>query len=311
MPQRVTSRDELDAAFALAGAGELVILSVESQEECYLGAGAPPAGWTAPNSKEARMAPCVELAGALQRVAREASGVTFVALEGDASAEARALAAELGVKAYPTIQYWRDGAMLYQHAGAAGGAEAVGQGALFYADSAGGGVKASDYVEEVANKNQLDAFLASCAAPQEAVRGVTLSAPCEQQLAVLDVSLSRDSPGCVHIYPAVLALAKNMAGAARFARLLGDSSADAAALMKSLNVTTVPTFVLFANGKECGRYTGADRGALMNAVLDVQSKLGFALPAPPPRKRTSTADAKRIAQEARARDKAAGRQSGW
>jgi len=62
---------------------------------------------------------------------------------------------------------------------------------------------------------------------------------CEKQLAVLDVSLLNDSPQCMHVYPAVLALAKNTAGATRWARLLGDSGPDAKALMSSLNVTQV------------------------------------------------------------------------
>ena len=257
------------------------------------------------------MAPCAALSGTLARVARDATNVTFVSLEGDASAEARALSAELGVSQFPTIQYWRNGKLLWQHAGAGAGAEALSQGVLFYADATGAGTKASDYVAEVHSKAEFDGFIASCAAPATGVRGATLAAPCEQQLAVLDVSLARDSPGCVHIYPAVLALAQNLAGAARFSRLLGDASPEAAALMKSLNVTTVPTFIFWAGDKEVGRYSGADRGQLMAAVLDAQSAVGFQLPAAPTRKRPSIAEAKRIAAEARARDKAAGRQSGW
>jgi hypothetical protein len=311
--QRVTSKEELDAAFALAPESSLVILSIESEDECFLGHNPEGAAqsWATPDSREARMAPCRALSDSLQRVAREADNVSFVALEGDASAEARALCAELGVAAFPTIQYYKDGALLWQHAGAVGGAAALGEGVLFYGNTAGGGVKASDYVDEVATRPQLDAFLASCAAPQTAVRGITLAAPCDKQLTVVNVSMAKDSAPCVHIYPAVLALAKNTAGAIRWARLLGDSSADAGALMASLNVTRVPTFVFFADGKEVGRYTGADRGALMAQVLETQAKVGYTLPPPPPRKRTSTADAKRIAQEARAREKAAGRQSGW
>lgn len=56
---------------------------------------------------------------------------------------------------------------------------------------------------------------------------------------------------------------------------------------------------------------GADRGALMAAVLETQAAVGFTLPEPPPRKRPSVAEAKRIAAEARERDRAAGRKSGW
>jgi thiol-disulfide isomerase/thioredoxin len=276
-----------------------------------MGPDGTPLTWASVDSKESRMAACRQLSNSLARVAREAPEVTFVALEGDANADARALSAELGVKHYPTVQYWRDGELLWQHEGAGSSAEALQEGALFYAGSAGGGAKVSDYISEVHSPAELDAFLASCSAPAEAVRGMTLAAPCDQQLAVVDVSLLAGSPGCVHIFPAVLALSKNLAGAVRFARVLGDSGPNAKAVMDDLGVSAVPTFVFFADGKEVGRYAGADRGALMSAVLDVQSKVGFQLPAPPTRKRPTIAEAKRIAAEARARDKAAGRQSGW
>ena len=307
----MTSRDELDAALALAPKGGLVILSFESESECYMGPDGTPLTWASVDSKETRMAACRQLSNSLARVAREAPEVTFIALEGDADAAARALSAELGVKHFPTVQYWRDGVLLWQHEGAGSGPEALQEGALFFAGAAGGGAKVSDYIDEVHNANELDAFLASCAAPGKAVRGMTLAAPCNQQLAVLDVSLAAGSPGCVHIFPAVLALSKNLAGAVRFARVLGDSGPDAKAVMENLGITAVPTFVFFADGKEVGRYAGADRGALMAAVLETQAKVGFQLPTPPTRKRPSIAEAKRIAAEARARDKAAGRQSGW
>ena len=246
-----------------------------------MGPDGTPLTWASVDSKESRMAACRQLSNSLARVAREAPEVTFVALEGDANADARALSGELGVKHFPTVQYWRDGELLWQHEGAGSSAEALQEGALFYAGSAGGGAKVSDYIDEVHSPAELDAFLASCAAPAKAVRGMTLAAPCDQQLAVLDVSLAAGSPGCVHIFPAVLALSKNLAGAVRFARVLGDSGPTAKAVMENLGVTAVPTFVFFADGKEVGRYAGADRGALMSAVLDMQSKVGFQLPCVP------------------------------
>lgn len=44
---------------------------------------------------------------------------------------------------------------------------------------------------------------------------------------------------------------------------------------------TVPSFVFFADGKEVGRYSGADRGQLMSAVLEIQKRVGYKLPEPP------------------------------
>ena len=66
--------------------------------------------------------------------------------------------------------------------------------------------------------------------------------------------------------------------------------------MKSLNITEVPTFVFYAEGKEVDRYVGADRMALMNKVLAFQRSNGVKLPerarasaCPPPRRRKSLA----------------------
>lgn len=43
----------------------------------------------------------------------------------------------------------------------------------------------------------------------------------------------------------------------------------------------MPSFVFFADGKEVGRYSGADRGQLMSAVLEIQKRVGYKLPEPP------------------------------
>ena len=300
-PQFVTSREELDAAFSLSSDEELVIVTVQSEEECNLGS--DPGAFNVNQPADA----CVALKDTLSRVARECENVSFVSLEGDASPAARALSAELGVTTFPTVQYYKAGKLLFQHAGAASAAGKVDESVAFL-----GSTGWDEHVSEVKGKEDLEGFLASCAAPAAAVRGMELWAPCDQQLGVLDVS-TQDSPGCAHIFPAVLALAKNTAGAVRWARLLGDAGPQQKALIAELKVASVPSFIFFnpKTGKEFGRYTGADRGQLMAAVLEAQQITGYSLPSPPPRKRPSVAEAKRIASEARAREKAAGRQSGW
>lgn len=297
----MTSREELDAAFSLSRDEELVILTVESEEECDLGT--EPGAFDVDRPADA----CVALKDSLSRVARECENVSFVNLEADSSAEARALSAELGVSRFPTVQYYKAGKLLFQHVGAASASGKVDESVAFLGSTAW-----QDVVTEVRNGADLEGFLASCAAPATAVRGMELWAPCEQQLGVLDVS-TQDSPGSAHIFPAVLALAKNTAGAVRWGRLMGDAGPEQKALLASLKVTSVPSFIFFnpKTGKEFGRYTGADRGALMAAVLEAQQATGYSLPSPPPRKRPSVAEAKKIAAEARAREKAAGRQSGW
>lgn len=195
--------------------------------------------------------------------------------------------------------------LVWEHIGASSEAkEAIGQGMLYYAGQAAGGVHASEYITPVKTSADLKDFLELCAMPQTNQFGVELDVPCEKQLAVLDVSYLKDSPGCVHVYPAVLALAKNTAGACRWARLAADASPEGAALMRELNVTEVPTFVFFEGQREVGRYSGTDRYALMNKVIAIQQAEGIKMPDRKPRKRIPVAEAKRIAQEARARAKA-------
>jgi len=55
---------------------------------------------------------------------------------------------------------------------------------------------------------------------------------------VVDVSLQSATP-CIRIFPAVMALAKNMRGYASFARLIGDASPDVGQLLQELNVLEV------------------------------------------------------------------------
>lgn len=94
---------------------------------------------------------------------------------------------------------------------------------LFYGDIAANNVRASDHVEEIASRAELDTWLAKTS---------------EHELSVLNISLRSATP-CVHIFPAVLALAKNMVGYAAFSRLMADSSDEARKLAQEFKVTQV------------------------------------------------------------------------
>ena len=96
-------------------------------------------------------------------------------------------------------------------------------GVLYYADHAANGVKASQFVTDIHNKKDLDEFINK----QEA-----------HVLTVIDVSLNNAAP-CIHIFPAVLALAKNFTGYAHFARLIGDESEETQQVLRELNVNEV------------------------------------------------------------------------
>ena len=178
---------------------------------------------------------------------------------------------------------------------------------LFYGDQASEGLHASDYITDISSETELENFMELCALPQTSALGVELDVPCDKQLAVVNVSLNKGSPGCLHIYPAVLALAKNTAGACRWARVIGDASPEAAEFVKTFKADQVPAFIFYESNREVGRYYGSDRLELMNKVIEIQQAEGIRMPDRQPRKRIPVSEAKRIAKEARARNK----QSQW
>jgi hypothetical protein len=73
---------------------------------------------------------------------------------------------------------------------------------LYLQRSAAGGVKGSEHVTELHSREDLDRFVAS----QE-----------ERVLTVVNLSISSADP-CIHIFPAVLALARSFKGYAAFGR---------------------------------------------------------------------------------------------
>lgn len=103
-------------------------------------------------------------------------------------------------------------------------------GVLFYGDQAANNVRASDHVDEVTNRVELDAWLSKSS---------------KNELSVLNVSLLSATP-CIHIFPAVLALAKNMVGYASFARLVADANDEARAIAVEYRVTQVRTNSIIA-----------------------------------------------------------------
>lgn len=172
----------------------------------------------------------------------------------------------------------------------------------------------ADFVSEITSKADLEDFIQSCAMAQPAREGFStgIDVPCDKQLAIVDVGVDKDAPaGCLHIFPAVISLARNTAGFTRWARLAIDKNDDTAAIAKQFGVSSVPSFVFIADGKVVDRYSGSDRVELMNHVLRFQEANGVKLPQRAAAKRMSTAEAKEIARAARERQKAEGRRQGW
>ena len=58
------------------------------------------------------------------------------------------------------------------------------------------------------------------------------------------MALTSASP-CIHVYPAVLALAKNFVGFASFGRVLGDRTNETTGLLREAGIIEVPTFVFY------------------------------------------------------------------
>ena len=198
-----------------------------------------------------------------QRCARDCEDVRFLNLMVDGSEEAQELQDRLGVETIPSLVFLKDGVKVYEHSGAVGGQETIGEGLLFFGDAAAGGEKASETIAQLATQADFDAFVGG----QE-----------KDMLTVVDVS-SETSKGSVRIYPAVLALAKGFSEVAVFARLMADSD-EGKAVAKALNIRQVPTFLFYRNGEPVGRHVGSSRGDLIGQVLKQQNAAG--LPVPPP-----------------------------
>eukprot|EP00884_Botryococcus_braunii_P011284 jgi/Botrbrau1/20156/Bobra.0173s0057.1 len=196
----VSSYEEFQDELAQAG-HKLVVLEVESTTQCDSGL-SEEAELQWKEDREAAMDRCKNVKHVFQRVARDSPDVIFLQLEAETEEGAEACQ-RLGVQTIPTIQFWRDGAKLWEHRGVLQLDQGLGEGVLFYGDTAADGLKPSDFVKELSSREQLRQY----------VEGQS-----DRVLTVLDVSLM-SAAGCIHIFPAVLALARNFQGFATFGRL--------------------------------------------------------------------------------------------
>ena len=269
----MTDLGDFRAAEAEAG-GKLLVVQVQSEEVCETGWSderqeqEDAYSWEDPRykKKEEIFKPCTELKHVFQRCARDCPDVSFLNLYLDGSSESEELREHLEVTTVPSLVFLKEGKKVWEHKGAMGGADQnLGEGLLFYGDSAGGGAKASEFVEQMRTMGDLESFVAQ--QPKDTLTVVQIA--------------QNNAVGCVRIYPAILALAKNFSegGLAVFGRLMAEGSEGRAAL-QLLNVKEVPTFIFYRNGKEVGRHVGSSRGDLIGQVLLQQSKAGLPVPAP-------------------------------
>ncbi|CAD7705085.1 unnamed protein product [Ostreobium quekettii] len=207
---------------------------------------------------------CKHVKHVFQRTARECTDVKFLQLKAD-TPDGSKLCDKLCVDVLPTLQFYRDGKLLWEHKGAVEMPEDLGEGVLFYGNTAAGGEKATKHVQEIHTISDLESFL-----------GNTQQ---DSTLSVIDISLTSALP-CIRMFPAVVALAKNFKGYAAFARLLGDESEETKAMMGKLGIREVPTFLFFRRGKLVDKHVGSSRADLIGHILELQSIEG--IPPPPP-----------------------------
>ncbi|MEW5318821.1 MAG: hypothetical protein WDW38_010008 [Sanguina aurantia] len=182
------------------------------------------------------------------------------------SDEGEELCDRLGVEVLPTLQFFRNGVKLYEHRGVVEMEQGVGEGVLFYGGRAANNQNVEDIISNIHTKADMEAFVGT--------------AKDDKLLTVVNVSVTSAAP-CIRVYPAVLALAKNFAGLAKFARVLGDESDETRELMSELNIIEVPTFIFYRGGEEVGRHVGSSRGDLIGQILQQQASAGMASPAGP------------------------------
>lgn len=259
----VDSVADLERYFEKAGE-RLVVIEIESASVCQTGWDEEPElHWK--DDQKAALEPCKQLKHVFQRTARDCPDVEFLMVQAEDD-NGDDICDRLGVDVLPTVQFWKEGKLLWEHKGIENLNQDLGEGVLYFGDQAGGKEKASTYIQD------LDS--------QEEVRQFVEDEADEKKLVVVDVSLSDASP-CVHIFPAVMALAKNFTGLAKFARVMADKNDDLQAYMDQENISQVPTFLFFRGGKMIGRHVGSSRGDLIGQILTMQSAAGIPPPRPP------------------------------
>jgi len=258
----ISSIDEWQQELSKA-ADRLLVLEIHSEKICQTG-DKEEAELHWKEDQEAALAPCRDLKHAFQRIARDCPDVVFLAADAD-SDQGQILCDKVGADVVPTVQFWRHGKLLWQHCGVLQAEQDLGEGVLFFGDTAANNEKASSYVRDIHSRADFDNFMES-------------SPP--KELVVVDLSLSDAAP-CVHVFPAVLALARSFQGGyASFARLMGDENEELKQLMLEFNVVQVPTFLFYRGGKLVGRHVGSSRGDLIGQILAQQSAAGIQPPAP-------------------------------
>ena len=105
--QDIHSMQEFEACLSLAG-DKLVMVAVESEEECVMSDDLWAQEGIAKGGQDAGPDACRTLSASLARIAREAENVVFANVQVlESGGGARAVAQQLGVTKFPTYQYYK------------------------------------------------------------------------------------------------------------------------------------------------------------------------------------------------------------
>ena len=168
----------------------LVVVEVMSPDVCESGLSEEAElHWR--EDQRAQISKCSNLKHSLQRVAAECPDVCFLAVDVDSKSDPMCL--ELGISTIPSLLFFRDGRKLWEHRGVNNLEQELGEGVLYYGDTAANNEKASTFVQELHTRDDLQRFVRT--QPRDV-------------LTVINVSMTICDP-CIQIYPAVLALAKS------------------------------------------------------------------------------------------------------
>lgn len=249
-------QDLADLQSKLKAAGSnLVVMEVQSETVCEDVVGVPQA---------VAAAKCANIKHTFQRVARECSDATFLMHNASDTPESKAILGALGVDVLPTLQFWRNGKMLWEHRGASGAESDLAEGVLYYEGQDVDGSKAKE-LAEIESRSDFTTFVSGNGK--------------ENVLQVVQMANSTGAQ-CIHVFAATLALSKNLKGFAAFGRVLCDSNSELTALQQELKVSEVPTFLFYRSGAEVGRLTTSSRADLIGRILEIQAVAGVRPPMP-------------------------------
>ncbi|KAH7282846.1 hypothetical protein KP509_35G049800 [Ceratopteris richardii] len=170
----------------------------------------------------------------------------FILVMGDESTEMKELCARVGIQKVPHFVFYKNKEIIHEEEGI-GPDQLLGD-VLYYGDP-------DAPIMQLHSKKDLDDLIREHKD--------------DGKLLVVDVGLKHCGP-CVKVYPTFVKLAKKMRDTSVFARINGDETDELMALMRTLNVVEVPTFLFIKDGRVRGRYVGSGKGELVGEILKYQ-----------------------------------------